>query len=108
MSEASQDRYGPDLRDRSSAILVTSARRLLGAVVRAVQDDRTAGGAVGHDLRRPLEPRQDRHRRQSADAQPVPRPRHPNADVFKDGKPVATQVGAVSKAQLDAFIEANL
>ncbi len=32
----------------------------------------------------------------------------PTLMIFKDGKPVATQVGAVSKAQLDAFIEANL
>jgi thioredoxin 1 len=32
----------------------------------------------------------------------------PTLMIFKDGKPVATQVGAVSKAQLNAFIEANL
>jgi thioredoxin 1 len=32
----------------------------------------------------------------------------PTLMLFKDGKPVATQVGAVSKAQLKAFIEANL
>ena len=32
----------------------------------------------------------------------------PTLMLFKDGKPVATQVGAVSKAQLEAFIEANL
>src|SRR6202022_4144309 len=32
----------------------------------------------------------------------------PTLMLFKDGKPVATQVGAVSKAQLTAFIEANL
>jgi hypothetical protein len=28
--------------------------------------------------------------------------------LFKGGVPVATQVGAVSKSQLAAFIEANL
>jgi len=32
----------------------------------------------------------------------------PTLMLFKDGKPVATQVGAVSRAQLTAFIEANL
>jgi len=32
----------------------------------------------------------------------------PTLMLFKNGQPVATQVGAVSKAQLDAFIEANL
>jgi thioredoxin 1 len=32
----------------------------------------------------------------------------PTLMIFRDGKPVATQVGAVSKAQLNAFIEANL
>ena len=32
----------------------------------------------------------------------------PTLMLFKDGQPVATQVGAVSKAQLAAFIEANL
>jgi thioredoxin 1 len=32
----------------------------------------------------------------------------PTLMLFKDGKPVATQVGALSKAQLTAFIEANL
>jgi len=32
----------------------------------------------------------------------------PTLMLFKDGKPVATQVGAVSKSQLEAFIEANL
>jgi thioredoxin 1 len=32
----------------------------------------------------------------------------PTLMLFKGGKPVATQVGALSKAQLAAFIEANL
>jgi thioredoxin 1 len=32
----------------------------------------------------------------------------PTLMLFKDGQPVATQVGAVSRAQLSAFIEANL
>ena len=32
----------------------------------------------------------------------------PTLMLFKGGQPVATQVGAVSKAQLQAFIEANL
>jgi thioredoxin 1 len=32
----------------------------------------------------------------------------PTLMLFKDGHPIATQVGAVSKAQLNAFIEANL
>ena len=32
----------------------------------------------------------------------------PTLMMFKDGKPVATQVGALSKAQLTAFIESNL
>ncbi len=32
----------------------------------------------------------------------------PTLMLFKEGKVVATQVGAVSKAQLNAFIEANL
>jgi thioredoxin 1 len=32
----------------------------------------------------------------------------PTLMLFKNGQPVATQVGAVSKSQLNAFIEANL
>ena len=32
----------------------------------------------------------------------------PTLMLFRDGKPVATQVGALSKAQLTAFIENNL
>jgi len=32
----------------------------------------------------------------------------PTLMVFKGGQPVATQVGALSKAQLEAFIQANL
>jgi thioredoxin 1 len=32
----------------------------------------------------------------------------PTLMLFKDGQPVATQIGAVSKSQLSAFIEANL
>ena len=32
----------------------------------------------------------------------------PTLMLFKDGQPVATQVGAVSKSQLAAFIEANI
>jgi thioredoxin 1 len=32
----------------------------------------------------------------------------PTLMLFRDGHPVATQVGALSKAQLAAFIEANL
>lgn len=32
----------------------------------------------------------------------------PTLMLFKDGKPAATQVGAVSRAQLSAFIEDNL
>jgi thioredoxin-like negative regulator of GroEL len=28
--------------------------------------------------------------------------------LFKDGQPVATKVGALSKSQLGAFIEGNL
>jgi thioredoxin 1 len=32
----------------------------------------------------------------------------PTLMVFKNGQPVATKVGAVSKAQLTAFIESNL
>jgi thioredoxin 1 len=32
----------------------------------------------------------------------------PTLMLFKDGKPVATQVGALSKAQLTAFIENHL
>jgi thioredoxin 1 len=32
----------------------------------------------------------------------------PTLMLFKDGQPVATQVGALSKAQLAAFIESNL
>ena len=32
----------------------------------------------------------------------------PTLMLFKDGRPVATQVGAVSRAQLSAFIDANL
>ena len=32
----------------------------------------------------------------------------PTLMMFRDGKPVATQVGAVSKSQLAAFIEDNL
>jgi thioredoxin 1 len=32
----------------------------------------------------------------------------PTLMLFKDGQPVATQVGAVSKTQLTAFIESNL
>jgi thioredoxin 1 len=32
----------------------------------------------------------------------------PTLMLFKDGQPVATQVGALSKSQLTAFIDANL
>ncbi len=32
----------------------------------------------------------------------------PTLMLFKDGHPVATQVGALSKSQLTAFIDANL
>ncbi len=32
----------------------------------------------------------------------------PTLMLFKDGKPIATQVGAVSKAQLAAFIDAHI
>jgi thioredoxin 1 len=32
----------------------------------------------------------------------------PTLMLFRDGQPVATQVGAVNKSQLAAFIEANL
>jgi thioredoxin 1 len=32
----------------------------------------------------------------------------PTLMIFKDGQPVATQVGALSRAQLSAFIESNL
>jgi thioredoxin 1 len=32
----------------------------------------------------------------------------PTLMLFRNGQPVATQVGAVSKSQLNAFIEANL
>jgi len=32
----------------------------------------------------------------------------PTLMLFRNGQPVATQVGAVSKAQLNAFIEKNL
>jgi thioredoxin 1 len=32
----------------------------------------------------------------------------PTLMLFKDGRPVATQVGAVSRAQLSAFIDRNL
>ncbi|MEO7773096.1 MAG: thioredoxin [Steroidobacteraceae bacterium] len=32
----------------------------------------------------------------------------PTLMLFKDGKPVATQVGAVSSAQLDSFLQAHL
>ena len=32
----------------------------------------------------------------------------PTLMLFKDGRPVATQVGAVSRAQLSAFIDHNL
>jgi thioredoxin 1 len=32
----------------------------------------------------------------------------PTLLLFKDGVPVATQIGALSKAQLAAFVEANL
>jgi thioredoxin 1 len=44
--------------------------------------------------------------------QQMPRKYHvrgiPTLMLFKDGQVVATQVGAVSKAQLTAFIDANL
>ncbi len=47
------------------------------------------------------------------DANPkTPRDYHvrsiPTLMLFKDGKPIATQVGAVSKAQLAAFIDNNI
>jgi thioredoxin 1 len=32
----------------------------------------------------------------------------PTLMLFKDGKPVATKVGALSRSQLSAFIEANI
>jgi len=39
---------------------------------------------------------------------PISRARIPTLMMFKNGEVVATKIGAVSKSQLAAFIDANL
>jgi thioredoxin 1 len=93
---------------RCAAIAATRAGRLLGRMVRPLQDDRADPRRNRQGLCRPLKVA----KLNIDDNQETPASYGirgiPTLMLFKNGNVEATKVGALSKSQLTAFIDSNL